>query len=222
MIKFSCVIPCYNQAEYLSEAIESVLTQTYKPHEIIVVNDGSPDDTRYVAKQYQVKYIEQTNRGLASARNTGIMNMTGDWFMPLDADDMMTENCLQRIADTIAENPDADIIAPSFKEFGVRDTTIILMKDPGFEDFKTANRIGYFSAVKKDALLEVGGYSSKMTWGFEDYHLWINLLLNGKKIVTIPEVLILYRTKENSMIYEANLHATELYSQMYKDFPRFK
>lgn len=226
MTKFSVVIPCYNQAEYLSEAIESVLAQTYKPHEIIVVNDGSQDETRYVAHEYPVKYIEQANKGLASARNTGIMNMTGDWFYPLDADDVMIENCLQRVADTIAENPDCDIVSPSFKCFGKHQDTVILMTSPKLDDFKfmngiPQNRIGYFSAIKKDALLEVGGYSPKMTFGWEDYHLSINLLSQGKKIVTIPEVLILYRTKDRSMIHDANAHATELTNQIYKDFPNF-
>lgn len=226
MTKFSIVIPAYNQSQYLSECIESVLAQTYKPYEIICVNDGSQDGTRYIAQQYPVKYIEQVNKGLSSARNTGIMNMTGDYFFPLDSDDMMTENCLQRIADTIAENPDADIIAPSFKCFGKYTDQVILMPNPKLEDFKfingvPQNRIGYFSAIKKDALLEVGGYSPKMTFGWEDLHLTINLLSHGKKIITIPEVLILYRTKEHSMIHEANAHATELTSQIFKDFPSF-
>src|SRR3990167_10058483 len=202
--KISICIPAYNQAQYLVECIESVLAQTYKPHEIICVNDGSQDETRYIAKSYpEVKYIEQVNKGLASARNTGLMNMTGDWFFPLDSDDKMLPNCLKVVADTIENNPDADIIAPSFKEFGVRNNEILLMPNPTIEDFKTANRIGYFSAIRKDALLEVGGYSPKMTYGYEDYHLWFNLLTRGKKIITIPEILILYRTKEKSMIHEA-------------------
>lgn len=224
MTKFSVVIPCYDQAKYLPEAIESVLAQTHKPHEIIVVNDGSPDDTRYVARQYPVKYIETTNRGLSSARNTGLMNMTGDWFYPLDADDMMTENCLQRVADTIAERPDVDVVAPSFRCFGKYDETVILMQNPTLSDFKFVNgnpmnRIGCFSTTKKEALLEVGGYSSKMVYGWEDLHLWINLLSHGKKIATIQEVLILYRTKEHSMIHDANAHAAELRNQIFKDFP---
>ena len=216
----SIVIPCFNQAQYLPDAINSVLKQTYKPHEIIVISDGSPDETRYIAKSYpEVKYIEQTNKGLASARNTGIMNMTGDYFMPLDADDIMLPSCLQRVADTIAYNPEADIVAPSFKEFGARESTIILMQDPQLEDFKTANRIGYFSAIKKEKLLKVGGYNPKMIWGWEDYDLWFDLLKNGAKITTIPEVLILYRVKERSMINEANEHSTELWTQIYKNHP---
>lgn len=223
-MKFSVVIPAYNQSQYLAECIESVLEQSYKAHEVIVVNDGSQDETRYVAQQYPVKYVEQTNRGLSSARNTGIMNMTGDWFYPLDSDDMMLDNCLQRVVDTIAEHPEADIISPSFKCFGKFNETVILMPSPKLDDFKFINgephnRIGYFSAIKKEALLEVGGYSSKMTWGWEDMHLTVSLLVRGKTIVTIPEPLILYRTKDHSMIHEANAHATELTAQMLKDFP---
>lgn len=221
-IKISVCIPCFNQGEYLAEAIESVLAQSFRPYEIWVCNDGSQDETRYIANQYtEVKYIEQVNKGLASARNTGLMNMTGDYFYPLDADDMMLENCLEKITETIEKNPDADVIAPSFKEFGVRDTTITLMKEPKLEDFRLANRIGYFSAIKKEALLEVGGYSPKMVFGYEDYHLWINLLSRGKKIVTLQDVLVLYRAKEISMITDAQKHHSELMAQIHKDFSSF-
>lgn len=226
-MKFSIIIPAYNQAEYLPEAIESALAQTRKADEIIVVNDGSSDNTRYIAQTYPVKYIEQTNRGLSSARNTGLMNSTigdDDYIVPLDSDDIQVEKLLERI-EKIAELTNADVIAPSFKCFGKYQDTIILMPEPKLEDFKFVNgvpqnRIGYFSAIKKKALLEVGGWSPKMVWGWEDLHLWINLLHNGKKIVTIPEVLMLYRTKEHSMIHDANAHATELTSQIFKDFPR--
>src|SRR3990167_2770622 len=224
-MKITLGIPCYNQAQYLTEAIESVLAQTLKPHEIIVCNDGSPDETRYMAQQYSgVRYIEQVNKGLSSARNTILMNATGDYILFLDADDKMLENCLKVVSDTIVNNPDADIIAPSFKCFGKFQDEILLMPSPQLKDFKFVNgvpqnRIGYFSAIKKEALLEVAGYSPRMTFGWEDLHLTINLLSRNKKIVTIPEVLMLYRTKEHSMIHEANAHATELKNQIFKDFP---
>ena len=224
--KITIGIPCYNQAQYLTEAIESVLAQTLKPYEIVVCNDGSPDETRYVARQYsEIKYIEQVNKGLASARNTILMNSSGDYVLFLDADDKLLPNCLQRIADTITDNPDADVIAPSFKCFGINDREVILMPNPQLEDFKPAdfktpmNRIGYASAIRRSAILAVGGYSPKMTWGWEDYALWIGLLNKGCKIVTIPEVLWLYRTKEESMITEANRHASELMTQIHKDYP---
>ena len=112
----------------------------------------------------------------------------------------------------------ADIVAPSFKEFGKSDREVILA---GFtmEDLKVANRLGYFSTVRRSALLECGGYSPRMTWGYEDYHLWFDLFRRGKTIAIIPEILVMYRVKEKSMLHEANAHASELNAQIKKDFP---
>lgn len=224
-MKISIVIPCFKQAEYLPHAIESILSQTVKPHEIIVVIDGSPDDSLQIAKLYEprIKVVNQVNKGLASARNTGLMNMTGDFFFPLDADDMMLENCIERVLQVIEET-DADIVAPSFKTFGKHNMPVILMPNPTLEDFKPIdgqpmNRIGYFSAIRRNKLLEVGGYNPKMTFGWEDYDIWFDLLKRGAKLVTIPETLILYRTKEHSMINEANEHASELMARIYKNHP---
>lgn len=217
---FSVIIPCHNQAQYLPDAIESVLAQTFKPEEIFVINDGSTDNTSEVARLYPVTLIEQVNKGLSSARNTGIMNSTADYIFPLDADDVMLEECLERVADKI-RTTGADIVAPSFKEFGMSRGNVVLMANPQLEDFKLGNRIGYFSAIKRSALLEVGGYSPKMTFGYEDLHLWINLLSRGKKIVTIQDILVLYRTKAHSMIHEAVKHHDELMAQIRKDFPNF-
>mgnify|MGYP001574818795 CR=1 FL=1 len=219
MKNISVIIPSYNQQDYLADAIDSALGQTV-PCEIIVVNDGSTDNSLTIAQKYEgIKLVNQVNKGLSSARNAGIMNATGDYILFLDADDILLPTCVERIIETI-ESTGADIVSPSFKEFGVRNTQIILMPNPQIEDFKTGNRIGYCSAVKREALLEVGGYSSRMTFGFEDYALWFDLLSRGKKIVTIPEILWLYRTKENSMINDAMAHRDELMAQIYKDFPK--
>lgn len=220
-MKISIVIPSYNQAQYLNAAISSALDQTVRAYEIIVVDDGSTDDSLKVAMSYNryIKVISQVNKGLSSARNTGIMNATGGYILPLDADDMLLENAIERITQ-LAEETNADIISPSFKCFGLAQDEIILMENPTIEYFKTANRVGYCSAIKRDVLLEVGGYSPRMTFGWEDYHLWFDLLLRGKTIVTIQEVLWLYRVKEKSMIHEANKHASELWLQINKDFPK--
>jgi glycosyltransferase involved in cell wall biosynthesis len=86
----SIVIPCYNHSNYLPTAIESILKQTYSTTEIIVVDDGSTDNTRQVAQSYPgVKYIYQNNQGLSASRNTGIKNSEGDYLIFLDADDWL-------------------------------------------------------------------------------------------------------------------------------------
>ena len=209
------VIPSYNQEEYLGEAIESVLNQTLKADEIIVVNDGSTDNSLEIARKYPVKVIDQVNKGLASARNTGIMNAKGDRIMFLDADDIMIENCLE-----VMSKIDADVVAPSFRCFGKSNHLVQLVPNITLDLFsKYQNYLPYCCMYKKQVLLDVGGYSPRMTWGWEDLHLHINLLSNGIKYITIQEPLILYRTKENSMWTNSVLHSFELKEQLKKDFP---
>jgi glycosyltransferase involved in cell wall biosynthesis len=92
----SIVIPCYNQAAFLPEALDSALAQTYRPVEVIVVNDGSPDNTEEVAKQYghRIRYLARPNGGVSAARNTGIAHLQGDYIKFLDADDSLHPEAL--------------------------------------------------------------------------------------------------------------------------------
>lgn len=210
-------IASYNQEEFLPDAIESALAQTV-PCEVIVCNDGSTDNSLEVAKRYKVKIINQINKGLPSARNAIIMNATGEYILFLDSDDILKENCVERILDTI-EKTKADIVAPSFKAFGLHNQEVILGKNPTLEEFKVANRIGYFSAIRTSALKEIGGYSPRMYWGYEDFSLWFDLLKRDKKLVTIPEALVLYRTREGTMLSTALKHHDELIAQIMKDHP---
>ena len=213
-------IPSYNQQEFLPEAIESVLAQKRKPDEFIIVNDGSTDSSLDYAKSYEtkgVKVISQVNKGLPSARNTGIMNTTSDYILFLDADDMLMENALEVIME-VAEKTDADVIAPSFQVFGSREGKVILQAQVIIQDFIGGNRIGYFSAIKRSVLLEVGGYSPRMIEGYEDYHLWFDIFKRGHSLITLPDILVLYRAKEKSMYTEAvEKHHNKLMKQIKKD-----
>ncbi len=221
--KITIGIPTYNQSNTLADTINSALNQTV-PCEIIVVNDGSTDLTKQVLYEFEdkVKIIHQTNRGLPAARNTAIMNATGEWFIPLDSDDILEPNYVERVLTVIQDVPEADVIAPSFKTFGMQESAVLLQMRPTLEDFKSGNRIGYCSAIRKSALLEVGGYSPKMVFGYEDMALWVNLLSRNKFIVTIPEYLWNYRTKPDSMITISRQHHEELMAQICKDNPAFR
>lgn len=91
----SVIIPCFNHGKFLSEAINSVLDQTYSPIEIIIVNDGSTDNTKEVASAFpMVKYVYQENQGLSAARNTGIKSCKGDYLVFLDADDLLLKDAI--------------------------------------------------------------------------------------------------------------------------------
>jgi len=226
-MSISIVIASYNQGQYLEDALESAYNQTVAPVEILVIDDGSSDNSLEIARRYEfkefpmidspVRVISQLNKGLPSARNTGIMNAKGDYILFLDADDILMENAVEKLTNEIIRT-NADIVAPSFKEFGLSEREVIL---GGFtmDDLKMGNRLGYFCAIRRSALLEIGGYSPKMVFGWEDYHIWFNLFSRGKTVAVMQDILVKYRVKEKSMIHEANAHAGELTAQIHKDFP---
>jgi glycosyltransferase involved in cell wall biosynthesis len=117
----SIVIPCYQQAHYLEEAIESVLAQTYPHYEIIVVDDGSPDDTAAVAARYPpVRYIRQKNQGLAAARNTGLRASQGAYLTFLDADDRLTPGALARGVSCLTEHPEAGLVFGCYRKINAQ------------------------------------------------------------------------------------------------------
>ena len=101
MPKVSIIVPCYNQAQYLEDALQSVVFQTYKDWECIIVNDGSVDNTEIIAKNWllkdnRFKYLHQENGGLSMARNSGIKLAEGDFILPLDADDKISSNYIEK------------------------------------------------------------------------------------------------------------------------------
>lgn len=218
----SIIVPTFNQSDTLAQTLDSALAQTV-PTEVIVVNDGSTDLTKQVLMEYEdrVRVVTQTNRGLPSARNTGIMNVTTDWVVFLDSDDTLEPTYIERVLKVIEDVPEAAVVAPSFKTFGLQESNVLLMMRPEVNDFQDGNRIGYCAAFKRSALIEVGGYNPKMVWGWEDYDLSIELTKRGKIIVTIPEYLWNYRIKQNSMITVANQHAEDLKRQLRANHPGF-
>jgi glycosyltransferase involved in cell wall biosynthesis len=108
----SIIIPIYNAEKYLSECLDSVLSQTYKDFEIILINDGSKDNSESICKDFQkrnsrIKYIFQENSGASKARKKGVQNVNGEWIMFVDADDTIEQNTLQIL---IENSQNADII----------------------------------------------------------------------------------------------------------------
>ena len=107
-IKFSIIIPAYNAENSIQKSIDSILNQTYNNYEIIVVNDGSTDNTiNLIEKNSKIKIINQKNLGVSSARNTGIENAKGDFIAFIDADDYIEKNYLEEFNNIIEKyNPD--------------------------------------------------------------------------------------------------------------------
>src|SRR6266849_10400417 len=108
----SVIIPCYNQAHFLHEAIESVLAQSYSNFEIILVNDGSTYSTAEVVRRHSpVRYVYQENAGLSSARNTGLRHSRGEFLVFLDADDRLLPHALETGVGSIREHPECAFVS---------------------------------------------------------------------------------------------------------------
>jgi glycosyltransferase involved in cell wall biosynthesis len=118
----SVIIPCYNQGHYLAEAIESVLAQTVPVDEILVIDDGSQDDTRQVAGRYErVRYVRQPNQGQSIARNRGIAETRGRYLIFLDADDRLLPRNVELALEAFAGRPDAGFVCGDYQVIGLND-----------------------------------------------------------------------------------------------------
>jgi glycosyltransferase involved in cell wall biosynthesis len=198
--KISIVIPVYNGANYLREAIDSALAQTYTNKEIIVVNDGSNDHglTEQIALSYgdKLRYFSKANGGVASALNKAISQMTGEYFSWLSHDDLYFPNKLTaQIEVLLATNNPKTVIYSDFVVFrgDEKNYTEIRLPHVPTEQFR------YFLTVKsavhgctllipKTALLEYGGFDESLRYG-QDYDLWFRIA-QQYQFVHLPECLV--------------------------------
>jgi glycosyltransferase involved in cell wall biosynthesis len=201
MPKVSVIIPCYNQGQYLDESVESVLAQTYDDFEIIVVNDGSTDrQTLEILATFtkpKTKVIHTTNQGLAHARNNGIRAASGQYILPLDADDRIGRTYLEKAVTIMEENDNAGIVYAEVEYFGeVRGKWQL----PAYSlnEILFGNVVMCSAVFRKADWQDVGGYRSIVP-GWEDYDLWLSIIERGREVVLLPETLFYYRQTSQSM-----------------------
>ena len=202
--KISIIVPCYNQAQYLPEALQSVLNQTYQNWECIIVNDGSPDNTKEIAKEWVKKdsrfiYLYKENGGLSSARNAGIAIANGEFILPLDADDRIGKDYTLLAMKAFQEDSDLKLVYCKAEKFGEESGSWDL---PDFSLFNLARRNMIFCSAfyRKKEWERVGGYDVNMIYGLEDWEFWIAVLKNGGKVRCLDEIGFYYRIKKVSMI----------------------
>lgn len=178
----SVVIVCYNQARYLRDAIESVLTQSYQGMEILLVDDGSTDQTSEIAHEYpQVRYIRQENRGLAAARNTGMRESGGRHLVFLDADDRLLPGALDAGLALFREQPDSGLVFGSYRNiFGDGSPASTAVPEPVEQEhywhLLQGNFIGMHAAVmySREAIELAGGFNESLS-ACEDYELYLRI-----------------------------------------------
>ncbi len=184
-MKISVIIPTYNRRHTLERAIDSVLSQTFKPFEIIIVDDGSEDGTRnWVQEAYpSIKYIYQPNNGVSSARNKGIRSSRGSWIALLDSDDEWMPEKLEDQFIFINENPGSLFCHTNeiWIRNGVRVNQMKKHKKYGGDIFKYCLdmcRISPSSSlIKKEVFEDVGLFDESLTV-CEDYDLWLRITAN--------------------------------------------
>jgi glycosyltransferase involved in cell wall biosynthesis len=198
----SIVVPCYNQAQYLDECLQSVVSQTYENWECIIVNDGSPDHTVQVAKEWLAKdtrftYIEKENGGVSSARNSGIGTAKGEFILPLDADDKIGSLYLEKGMIAFQENKLLKVVYCNAEKFD-DESGVWNLPDFSLQKLSLDNLIFCSALYKKSDWEEVGGYDLNMISGLEDWEFWIALLKNKGEVKRIEEVGFYYRIKKSS------------------------
>ncbi|MFZ6664544.1 glycosyltransferase family 2 protein [Peijinzhouia sedimentorum] len=204
----SVIVPCYNQAQYLDECILSVSNQSFQNWECIIVNDGSPDKTEVIAlewanKDSRIKYHKKINGGLSSARNAGISISKGDYILPLDADDKISENYIEKALLTLKSSNEVRVVYGKAKKFGESDSEWLL-PDFSFNKLKFNNMIYCTGLFRKSDWLINNGYDENMVGGWEDWEFWINMLKRGGIAVRQDEIIFHYRIKLNSMVKSLN------------------
>lgn len=200
--KISVIIPCYNQASYLEEALASVLKQEYRDWECIIVNDGSTDATATLAEKWTLKdnrfiYIEQGNKGVVDARNNAISQASGSLILPLDADDKISEAYLSLAVTQFNTRENLKLVYSEAEYFGELEGKWDL---PKFTRAELAERNIIFNCAmfKKTDWELIGGYDANCNKGLEDWEFWIHLLKSGGEVYKIPKVCFYYRQLNNS------------------------
>lgn len=197
----SVVIPCYNSGEFIDETIDSVLRQTYRDLEIIVVDDGSTDE---VTRQRlhdnpwdRTQVIWQENQGPAAARNAGIRAAQGEFILPLDADDCIHPTYIEKALAVIQSRSEVGAVYCKAMRFG-KEQGIWDLPDYSLRHMVIDNIVFCTALYRKKDWERVGGYDESMRHGIEDYEFWIRFLTAGLQIYQLDEILFYYRTHEIS------------------------
>lgn len=200
----SIIIPCYNQGKYLQEAVDSVLASTYENIEIIVINDGSYLDVEFLQSfcAQKTKIINQDNQGVIKARNKGITEAKGKYILPLDADDKIHPEYIEKAVKILDENDKAGIVYCDAEFFGTK-TGKWKINNYKFPNILFKNMIFTSAMFRKSDWEKTGGYKLEMELGCEDWELWISLIEMGLKPYKIPEVLFYYRKEKNYRSYSS-------------------
>lgn len=230
MPEVSVVIPTYNSAHFLGEALQSVFDQTFKDYELIVVDDGSTDETKQIVAEYgdKIKYIFQENSGPASAKNNGIRNSVGKYIAFLDADDLWLPTKLEKQVKTFQQSPELAMIFTEHSVFNDRGIYLALIgkrkrliKGDIARNIFLHNGVATPTVIVRKEIFNKIGLFEEDLYMAEDDNMWVRIAANFD-VELIDEPLAKYRIHSRSMtadkkkLFEAVLTNVRLLSYRYE------
>jgi glycosyltransferase involved in cell wall biosynthesis len=203
--KVSVLIPCHQHGHLLSQAVESVLNQSYQNNQIVIVNDGSTDNTDALAEAYhhrypeRIVYLRQKQQGQVIARKNGSALIRGEFLITLDADDILEPEMMDRCVAALREHPEAAAVAADVWMVAADGNKIITKLDqskiPTWPDILTHNSWGGIAGImiRSQSLQKVGWFNFGGSAGGEDWDIWIRFARSHQKLIHLPHPLARYR-----------------------------
>ena len=217
----SVIIPCYNHGRYLPAAVASVAAQTFGGWELIIVDDGSTDDSAAVAEQLIARYRErslrllrQANQGLSASRNNGIGLARGAYILPLDADDQIEPAMLAETLAVLERRPEVGFVYTDVRMFG-EENRIWSGGAYSLDKLRFDCPMVPATLFRKDAWAAAGGFRCDLyPQGYEDWDFWLSLAEAGWLGEHLARPLVRYRRASSSMLATARRHDLELRAQI--------
>ena len=198
------IITCYNYESFVTEAIHSALSQSIKPYEVIVINDGSTDNSISKIQNFrkQITIIDKKNEGVIATKNLGLKHAKADWVVFLDADDILDEKYLATLSKK-QRTTNADVVYSGMRFIGNEKGTFPSRPYSQYSLLK-GNYINNSALMKTPLVAQAGGYKEKMSAGYEDWELYVSLSELGATFAHVNKPLLFYRRHgENSRDIEA-------------------
>ncbi|MEZ5967112.1 MAG: glycosyltransferase family A protein [Planctomycetota bacterium] len=199
------VIPCFNHGRFVAEALASVRDQTWPAWEVVVIDDGSTDDSAARIEALlrelgdpRARLLRQDNRGLPSARNAGIAAGSGEFFVPLDADDRLRPRMLEACVAPLLRQPGLGFAYGHMQTFGEAER-VVRYPPYNMHRLLDENQVTVSAVVRTAAWRAVGGYKAAMVHGAEDWEFWISCAECGWHGVRVDELVFEYRRQGPSM-----------------------
>lgn len=223
MSRVSVVIPCYNAGGHLAEAVESALAQTHTDLEVVIVDDGSTDAATLAlldaAAWPRTRIVRQANQGPAAARNRAIREATGEFILPLDADDRIDPTYVEKALAVLEARPEIGIVYCRAVKFGSESGPWEL---PAFtlSELVIDNVIFVSALFRKRDWERVGGFSEHLRHGVEDYDFWVKMVHAGCGVFQLDEPLFHYRVQtvsRTSRFQQESNAVVQTYSDIFRN-----